>query len=71
MVGYTFLISPLNTKTNIINIIYLNLQVGENYLYFFNSTPNICKSWCLNTHSIHNNNDLPAEKQIKNDYSRA
>ena len=34
------------------------LQVGENYSCLFNLMPNICKSWCLSTHSIPNTSDL-------------
>ena len=34
------------------------LQVSENYSYLFNLTPNIFKSWCLNTYFIPNNCDL-------------
>ena len=34
------------------------LQVGENYSYLFNLRPHICKSWCLDTHFIHNKSDL-------------
>ena len=26
------------------------IQVSENYLYLFNLKPNICNSYCLNTH---------------------
>ena len=32
------------------------LQVDENYSYLFILKPNICKSWCTNTHA--NNGDL-------------
>ena len=28
------------------------LQVGENYSHLLNLGPNICKSWCLNTHFV-------------------
>ena len=33
-------------------------QVAENDSYLFNLKPNICKSWCLDTHFAPNNNDL-------------
>ena len=32
----------------------LQLQVGENYSYFFNLKPTICKYWCLNTQFVCN-----------------
>ena len=34
------------------------LQVTKNYSFLFNLSTNICKSWCLDTHSIPNNSDL-------------
>ena len=34
------------------------LQVTENYSYFFNFSTNISKSCCLDTHFIHNNSDF-------------
>ena len=34
------------------------LQVTENYSYLFNLSTNICKSSCLDTHSIPKNSDL-------------
>ena len=37
------------------------LQVGENYSYSLNLSPNICKSWYLNTHYIPKNCNLHCE----------
>ena len=34
------------------------IQVCEKYSYLWNLRPNICKSWCLNTHFIANNSDF-------------
>ena len=46
------------------------LQVGESYLYLFNLRPSVCKSLCLSTHCIPNDNDLNLLiKHIKNDYN--
>ena len=59
---YAFLVScsslNWNNKLNFhrLEVVYRyhgpQLEVGENYSYFFNSEPNICKSWWLNTHSF-------------------
>ena len=41
------------------------LQVSENYPYLFNSSANILKSWCLNTHFVSNKSALSDNKTVK------
>ena len=44
----------LNLHLTLILFIYYNFS----YFFMFDSSTNICKSWCLDTHYLLNNSDL-------------
>ena len=76
---YLHIVNPSPTTLFYLNFTHLklclatathNIQVDGNYSYLINLRPNICKSWCLNTHFIPDNWFNLVIKQIKNNYCR-
>ena len=71
LIRLTLIASKKNHSLEVVSLYHdPQLQVDENYSYLLNLWPNICKSWCLNTHFIPKN-VLLYNKRIKDDYGCA